>query len=378
MRNTTSLITGAVLILLTLGIIMLYSASAMAGQNQYGDAQYFFWRQLVWLILSLCSGALLSQINYRVWRKLAVPLALVTMVLLALVLIPGIGTTVKGSSRWLRLGPLSLQPSEFAKVSIIMLMAWWMARIQRRAGEFIRGMLIPSAFLGATLLLVFMEPDFGTTMLIALVGASMMFVVGVRLSYLLIAGSLGLTAFFFAVMHNAERWRRIIAFMNPEKYEATEAWQLLNARYAFVIGGATGAGLGQSVQKRFYLPEAHTDFIYAIIGEELGLAVSLMVLVLFIMIFIGGLRVSVCAPESFGKLMAFGITMMITAQALLNIGVVTGSLPTKGLPLPFISFGGSSLLVSISMIGILLNIARHSIAPGREDEKLLRNRKDWA
>ncbi len=378
MRKTVSLLTGAVLILLTLGIIMLYSASALAGTAGHDDPLFFFKRQLIWLFLSLAGGYLASRINYRAWRKMAVPIALVTFVLLALTIIPGIGTSVKGSSRWLRFGPINLQPSEFAKISTIILMSWWMARIQRRAREFVRGMLIPSAFLGMVLLLIFIEPDFGTTMLIALVGASMMFVVGVRISYLVIAAALGLTGFFFAVMHSDERWRRIIAFLNPDKYEATEAWQLLNAKYAFVLGGGLGVGLGQSVQKRAYLPEAHTDFIFAIMGEELGLGISLLVLVLFIVIFICGLRVSFCAPESFGKLLGFGITMMITVQAFLNIGVVTGCLPTKGLPLPFISFGGSSLLVSVGMIGILLNIAKHSIEPGQEDEKLLRNRKDWA
>lgn len=374
-----SLISGAALILLTLGIVMLYSASALAGgATDQNNPQYFFQRQLIWLVIALCGGYLATRINYRAWRRAAIPFALATFVLLVLTVIPGIGTEVKGSSRWLRLGPVNLQPSEFAKLSTIILMSWWMAKIQRRAREFVRGMLIPSFFLGAVLLLIFIEPDFGTTMLIALVGAAMMFVVGVRLSYLVIAAALGLTGFFAAVMHNAERWRRIIAFLNPEKYEATEAWQLLNAKYAFVLGGGLGVGLGQSVQKRAYLPEAHTDFIYAIMGEELGLALSLLVLVLFIVIFVAGLRVSVCAPESFGKLLAFGITMMITVQACLNIGVVTGCLPTKGLPLPFISFGGSSLIVSVGMIGILINIAKHSVEPGLEDEKLFRNRKDWA
>jgi cell division protein FtsW len=252
-----------------------------------------------------------------------------------------------------------------------------MARIQRHADELWKGMIVPLGILGVNLLLIFIEPDFGTTLLIATVGMAMMFVAGVKFSYLLVAALAGLTGFFLAVMRNAERMRRIIAFLNPEKYARHEAYQLWNAIYAFVIGGGTGVGLGQSLQKRFYLPEAHTDFIFAIIGEELGLAASLLVVVLFLAILICGIRISLHAPDGFSRLLGFGLTLMITLQAVINIAVVTGCMPTKGLPLPFISFGGSSMIISMAMIGILINIGRAGITDEDIERRAIKDRGHW-
>ncbi|MFH0879705.1 MAG: putative lipid II flippase FtsW, partial [Lentisphaerota bacterium] len=362
MWKTASILVGIALALMTLGIVMLASTSIIQGQSVFHDPNYFLKRQMIWLVIGAVAAAITSRIDYHIWRTFAVPLMLVCVALLVLVLIPHVGTSVKGSSRWLRLGPVNFQPSELAKLSSVILLAWWMARIQRRADEFKRGLFIPLGFLGVILMLIFVEPDFGTTMLIALVGMTMMFVGGSRFSYLLVAGLLGFVAFGLAIMQNAERMRRITAFLNPEKYSQDEAFQLLNAIYAFVIGGGMGTGLGQGLQKRFYLPEAHTDFIFAIVGEEMGMLASLAVVALFIGFFLCGVRISFRAPDKFGKLLGFGITLMITLQAAINIGVVTGCLPTKGLPLPFISFGGSSLLISLSMVGILINIARQASA----------------
>lgn len=263
---------------------------------------------------------------------------------------------------------MNFQPSELAKFSIVVFLAWWMARIQRHAGELKRGLIWPLFGLGLCLGLIFIEPDFGTTMLIGVVGMTMMFVGGTRMTYLAVAAVTGLAGFTLAVMQNAERMRRITAFLNPEKYALDEAHQLLMAIYAFVVGGPYGVGLGQGLQKHSYLPEAHTDFIFAIIGEELGLVFSLLVVILFLAFFLCGLRISLRAPDQFGRLLGFGITLMITVQAAINIGVVTGSLPTKGLPLPFISFGGSSLFMTLGMVGVLLNIASQVADGGREDE----------
>ena len=360
MWKTTSVIIGIVLVLITLGIVMLASTSGIQGQNQFGDPNFYVKRQFLWLVIAAIGALVTSRIDYHVWRSLAIPLVVVTAILLVMELVPHIGQTVKGSSRWLRFGPITFQPSELAKFASIVMLSWWMARVQRRAEEFKRGLFIPLGGLGILLLLIFVEPDFGTTMLIAVVGFSLMFVGGSRFSYLFIAALVGMVGFILAIMQDAERTRRIVAFLNPEKYAQDEAFQLLNAIYAFVIGGGLGTGLGKGLQKRFYLPEAHTDFIFAIFGEEWGLPASLGVVLLFVALLICGARISVRAPDKFGRLLAFGITLMVVLQAMINIAVVTGCMPTKGLPLPFISFGGSSLLISLSMVGVLINIARHS------------------
>lgn len=336
---------------------MLASTSGVRGAaSPQHDPFIFIKKQMIWIALSAIAAWVCSCIPYRTWKHLAIPVTLVTIVLLVLVLIPSIGTKVGGSRRWLRLGPIGFQPSELAKISVIMLLAWYMASIQRRPDEFKRGILIPSVGLAAILVLILAEPDYGTTLLIAAVGALMMFIGGTRISFLVIFGTLGFTGFTFLILQNPERLRRIVAFRDPLEYKLGEAYQLINALYAFVLGGEWGVGLGNSIQKRFYLPEAHTDFIYAIIGEELGLPGSILVVLLFGLLFILGWIISRNAPDTHGKLLGYGITLTITLQACINMMVVTGLLPTKGLALPFISFGGSSFLVNGIMIGILVSI----------------------
>jgi len=360
MWRSTSILIGIVLILLTLGIVMLASTSAVQAASRYGDPLFFVKRQAVWMFLGLMVAVGAALLNYHHWRRVVIPLALFSVALLVLTVMPGVGLNVKGSSRWLRLGSFTVQPSELAKFASVMLLSWWMAYVQRRAGEFRLGMLVPIFCLAVMAGLIFVEPDFGTTLLVALVGMCVMFVGGTRIGYLVVAGTLGFAGFVVAVMQNPERMRRIIAFTDPQKYKEDEAFQLLNAIYAFVVGGGWGVGLGQSLQKQYYLPESHTDFIFAIIGEELGLIASLGVVAAYLVFFLVGVRVSFRAPDKFGKLLGFGLTLMITVQAAINIGVVTGSLPTKGLPLPFISFGGSSMVISMLMVGVLINIALHA------------------
>ncbi len=361
MWKTASVLIGIVLALATIGIIMLASTSAVHGETQFGDAGYFLKRQLLALGLSVPAFFLIARLDYRYLRNLALPIFGMSVVLLILALTPGIGMTVKGSSRWIRIGPfLNFQPSELAKLAVIIGLAWYMTRMQRRSGEFVKGLLVPLMMLGVPAGLIFVAPDYGTTMLVGLVGLLLLFIGGTRIGYLLITGIGGGLLFTLAIMQDTLRMRRVIAFLNPDKYAREEAFQLLNAIYAFVVGGPRGVGLGQSLQKRFYLPESHTNFIFAIIGEELGLWASLGVVVLFAAFFYCGMRISLRAPDLFGKFVAFGITLMITLQAAFNMAVVTGSLPTKGLPLPLISYGGSSLLMTSVMIGILVNIALQS------------------
>ncbi|VGO21052.1 putative lipid II flippase FtsW [Pontiella sulfatireligans] len=357
MRRTISLFIAIVLILVTLGIIMLASASSV----KYEDASYFWRHQLVWLALSFFVACVAARFDYRHYRRLVIPLAAVAVVLLILVRIPGIGHNINGSWRWLRIGPLTVQPSEISKVAIIMLFAWWLARNQRRVDEFKLGILIPFGMLACFALPIIVEPDFGTTMLVSAVAVSMMFLGGVSVAPLLIAGLLGLMGVVFLIFQNPERTSRILAFLDPQKYEQDKAWQLINSLRAFAGGDMFGLGFGNSMQKYHYLPEAHTDFIFPIIGEELGLVASLAVVLMYIILFTLGLKIAFKARDDFGRLLAFGITLMITIQALINFAVVTGCVPTKGLALPFISYGGSSLVISGLMIGILVNVAHTSL-----------------
>jgi cell division protein FtsW len=253
---------------------------------------------------------------------------------------------------------MSVQPSEFAKLGMIVVLAAWMARVGRRSDRFREGFMLPVMGLGVVLALIILEPDFGTTLVTGAVGMAMLFVAGTRLSHLLVAGALGLSGFILAVMRDPVRTMRILAFVMPEQYPEV-ARHLAQSKIAFIRGGLFGVGLGNSIQKQFYLPEAHTDFILAIVGEELGFIATVVVAALFLGFVICGMVISFRAQDIFGRLLGFGITMMIALQAAINIGVVTGCLPTKGLPLPFISYGGSSLLVSVAGVCILLNIAQH-------------------
>lgn len=359
MRRTLTLFIGIVLILVTLGVLILASASSA----KYDDAEYFVKRQLLWLALSFCAAIVAARFDYRFYQKLAVPLAVLSVLLLFLVRIPGIGHEINGSWRWLRIGPMTVQPSEIAKVGIIMLFAWWLARNQRRIDELKRGIIIPFAMLGCFAVLLVVEPDFGTTMLVSAVAVCMMFLGGVAVGPLLATGLGGLLSVVLLIFHNPERMARILAFLDPQKYENDKAWQLKQALTAFAGGDWFGVGFGNSMQKYAYLPEAHTDFIFPIIGEELGLVRALAVVVMYLILFVLGLNIALKARDEFGRLLAFGITLMITMQALINFAVVTGCVPTKGLALPFISYGGSSLVISGVMIGILVNIAHQGMHP---------------
>ncbi len=359
MRKTLSLFIAIVLILVTLGILILASASS----TEHEDAGHFVIRQLKWLAVAICTAAVAARFDYRLYQKLAIPLALLSVLSLILVRIPGIGSCIKGSWRWLKFGSLTVQPSEFSKLAIIMLFAWWIARNQRRIDELKRGILIPFAMLGIFAVLLVVEPDFGTTMLVSSVAVSMMFLGGVSIAPLLLTGLLGLLGVLIMIFQNPERMSRILAFLDPQKYEQDKAWQLVNSLRAFAGGEIVGVGFGNSMQKYDYLPEAHTDFIFPIIGEELGLITALIVVFMYVVLFVLGLRIAFNARNDFGRFVAFGITLMITTQALINFAVVTGCVPTKGLALPFISYGGSSLVVSAAMVGILINIAHTGCHP---------------
>jgi cell division protein FtsW len=283
-------------------------------------------------------------------------------VLLLLVLIPQVGSKINGSYRWIRLGSISAQPSELSKFALVIMMSAWMTRVRSKAHTFMEGILKPLLMMGVFLGLVISEPDFGTTVLLGVVGAAIMFAAGAPLRYLLVLGAIGTVVFIGAVWNDPVRSGRVLAFLNPEKYPK-EAYHLQQSVQAFTEGGVWGKGLSNSRQKQSFLPEAHTDFILAIIGEELGLVATILVVLLFGGFLVCGAVISFQAPDFFGRLLGIGFTLMTSVQAVINVGVVTGCLPTKGLALPFISYGGSSLIVSMMCVGVLLNIAHQRVVP---------------
>ncbi len=359
---------GITLALITIGLIMLASTGAIPGEAIYHDPYFFLKRQLAALAVGLVAAGVVTRIDYHVWRKLVLPIAIVVTLLLALVLVPGVGVRIKGSRRWLDLGPINFQPSELAKLAVVLVVAWWMTRVQRRAEEVRRGLLIPVLLMSTMAVLILCETDMGTTVLVACAGAAVMFVGGTRLGHLAIAGTIGVAALTGLVMEDSERMERIISFLDPEGNAMGSAYQLMQSKAAFVAGGVTGSGLGGSLQKQFYLPEAHTDFVLAIIGEEWGLPGSLAVVALFVGLLACGLRISWKAPDLFGRLVAFGLTFQLVLQAAINMGVVTGCLPTKGIPLPFISYGGTSLVAALIMVAIVINIAHQPAQVSADDE----------
>jgi len=354
MRRVDRLLRCVTTLLVLVGLVILYSTSSARGS----DPHFFLKRQLIWLFLiGVPVFVVTSTMDYRIWRRFCWPLLGLTVVLLVLVLIPGIGIRVKGSARWLGFGPFRIQPSEFAKIAVIAAMATYMSRYGRQGGQLLKGLIYLLGGLGGLALLLILEPDFGATAVIVAIGLAIMFAGGTRLAYLTVLGFGGLGAIAAFVFQNPNRLGRIKAFLYPELYP-DQAYHLTQSLYAFYLGGLSGVGLGNSMQKRFYLPEAHTDFIFAIIAEELGFFASLGVLLLFALYFLCGMIISFRASDSFGRLLGYGLTMMIGIQAAVNIAVVTGLGPTKGLALPFISYGGSNLVTSLAMTGILLSISR--------------------
>ncbi len=362
MRKTLATLSLTVVILLGLGIVLLATASAVRAQGLYADPHFFVKRQLLWLALSVAVVFALSRFDYHWWKEtplLPVGFYVVVVVALVLVFFPGIGGKVKGSCRWLNLGPLRMQPSEFAKVLTVVAMGVWMDRIGWRVGQFWKGAFFPAAGLAVVAGLLVMEPDFGSTLVVAVAGGAMMFVVGTRLVYLAGIGMGGVALVGTVIAANANRMGRITAWLHGEESTSSAAYQLQQAILAFKNGGPWGVGFNQSIQKYNYLPEAHTDFIFAIGGEEFGFIFSIAVVLAYAVILVCGILISMRAPDRLGRLLAFGMTLLLVFQAAFNIGVVTGCLPTKGLALPFISYGGTNLITALFAVGTLFNVGLH-------------------
>jgi len=349
-----------VTVLLAIGIVMVYSSSAVKAQQLYGDGFYFLKRQIVWAVIGLSLMAAAMWVDHRYLRALAKPGLWIALFLLLVVLVPGVGRATHGARRWVELGPLSFNPSEAMKLAFVVYLADYLARAGERIRSFTKGLLPPLAVLGVSFLLILQQPDLGTAIALAGTAVLMLFCSGARLGHLVALFFASLPAVTWMIFGEQYRRRRFLAFLDPGADPSGAGYHIIQALYALGSGGLFGVGLGRSRQKFFYLPEEHTDFIFAIIGEELGFVGAVTVIGLFFFFLWRGYRVAITSPDTFAGFLAMGLTTMIGLQAVVNIGVVTGTLPITGIPLPFISFGGSSLVFTLLGVGILLNVSRYS------------------
>ncbi len=356
----------AVVALISLGIVMIYSSSAIVALDQFGDSAFFLKRQLLWSLLGLGSMTVALTIHYRRLRRATPVLLLLVTAALGAVLIPGIGRVAGGARRWLVLGPASFQPAEAAKLILVLYLANFLTNRGAAVRQF-RSLRAPLVVGGLFFALLVVQPDMGSAMLVVAVGGVMLFLGGANLWHLIGLVLAGLPVLGLITLLEPYRVRRLLAFLDPWKDPRGSGFQIIQSLLALGSGGLWGVGLGASRQKFFYLPERHTDFIFSIIGEELGLLGTGLVVALFALVAYRGFRIARTAPDRYGALLASGITAVLVGQAMLNVGVVTGVLPITGVPLPFISFGGSSLLMSCLGVGILLNISQYSVRPAHVD-----------
>ena len=358
---------GVTLALCLFGVVMILSASAVTAEHQYGHSYIFLARQAVWLVIGLLGMFVLMRTDYRRLREPAVVYPAVCVVLLLLV-----GTFFLDKShathRWIKLGPANIQPSELAKLAVVLYLAWFLDLKRRgKAGmefckeDFLNTILPAAGPIFVCVALVLLQPDLGTAIDIVLVATAVLYVAGLSWKWIGVGAAAAMPALYFLITHVAYRQARLMAFLHPDSDPQGAGFQLLQSLIAVGSGGFTGVGLMESKQKLFYLPEAHTDFIYAVICEELGFIGAMIVIALFAVYGWRGMRASFSAPDGFGRLLALGITAMVLSQALINFAVVLGMVPTKGIPLPFISYGGSSLLVMLLATGVLLNISQQAV-----------------
>jgi len=352
--NPATVVAGCALILTLLGLAVLFSASAAMRPGPY----HYLGKQVAGVAAAIGFCFVASRVDLDYLRRYAWWIGGICILLLLLVLVPNVGVWRGGSRRWLGIGPVVLQVSEFAKLGLVFCLAHYLALNQTRIGEFKRGFLYPLALIGVFALLVMKEPDYGTAALMIAVGLVMLFLAGAKWRYVVPTVGGVVALFGAAVMLNPNRLRRFLAFLDLEGNKQGGTYQLYQGLTAFAAGGLDGAGLGQGRQQLNFLPEAHTDFIFAVIGEELGLFFTLAVLTLFTVVFAAGLVHVRRAPNLFHYLLVNGCLLLICVQAIANIGVVTGVLPTKGIPLPFISAGRSNLLLMGLILGIFWNTQR--------------------
>jgi cell division protein FtsW len=362
-RRSLLTLTFSVSALTVLGLVMVLSASSVSAFAEHGSSFFFFQRQLISAVVGLGVAVGVSRIRYQLWQRAWPALLGVTLILLLLVLHPATGHTAGGAARWIPVGPFTMQPSELAKFAVVVAVATILARSIRYLHDpIVWG--VPLLFVvGSTTLLIIMQPDLGTMMVLALTVMLMLFVAGVRLRLLAVSTFIGSAIGLALVMGEKYRRARVFSFLHPWADPHNTGYQIVQSLIALGSGHLYGVGLGASRQKWSYVPNAHTDFIFSIMGEELGLLGEVVVLALFGALLYAGVRIALRAPDAFGRILAGGITGWLCLQALVNLGAVTGVLPITGVPLPFMSYGGSSLIVSLTAVGVLISIGR-SGTPG--------------
>jgi len=358
MRSTRSAIFLITAVLISIGVVMIYSASSIYAHSSMGDSLYFLKRHLIYLAIGLVMMFAAMAVDMNRLKILSKPIVLVSVFLLLLVLIPHVGREIGGARRWFRMGPINFQPSEFAKIAVIIYMAEFVSRKGTLMKSFIHGFLPAVMACGAIVGLVLLEPDLGTAITISAIAVIMMFAGSARIHHIALAILASLPVLYLLLFRVPYRAKRMMIFLNPWADKRGAGFQIIQSFVALGSGGLLGVGLGQSRQKLFYLPASHTDFIFSIIGEELGFIGSASIVILFTAFVWQGMKVAFRALDVFERQMALGIVSLIGLEAIINIGVTAGALPTKGLPLPFISYGGSGLIFHLAAVGLLLNIAR--------------------
>jgi cell division protein FtsW len=359
-KRIDPLIVGITLALSLGGVVVVFSASGVMAENKFTNSTYYLQRQITWLLLGIGVMMVGASIDYGRWKRW-IPV-IVAGCVAGLLLVLAFGPQINGARRWLTFGYFSIQPTEMAKLAVVLYLAGFLSSPSRRVTDWKRGFLPPVAIVGMVCGLIVVEPDLGSTVVISLVFVGMMYLAGARVRHLAYLGLPMVVGLLALIWRSPERWERMTTFLNPFRDREGGGYQLVQSLLALENGGLFGVGLGQGKQKLLYLPEGHTDFVLALVGEELGLIGTSGLLALFAVLVCKGFRVAALAPDVFGRYLALGITMLLGVQALINAGVVSGILPTKGLTLPLVSYGGSSLLVTMLAIGILLSIARQGRA----------------
>ncbi len=352
----------AVISLLVVSVVMVYSSSSVVALTSYDDPAFFMKRQMLWALVGLLMMAVTMRMEHRLFedQRIVIALMAISLTMLAATLVPGIGKVINGSRRWLRFGILSFQPSELAKFALVVYASYSIAKKGVRIRDFMNGLVPVYVVTGVFIMAVILQPDFGAAMTLAGVVCIMLFAGGANLLHLGGTALAALPFVVFAVAHSVYRSRRIFAFLDPWADPHGSGHQIIQSFLAFGSGGVFGRGLGEGRQKLLFLPERHSDFIYAVIGEELGLIGALVVLVLFLIILWRGVRIALVAGDMFSRMLALGITLLICVQGMINMAVVTGLLPTKGIALPLVSYGGSSLVIALGSLGVLLSISREA------------------
>ncbi len=349
-----------IIALLTIGSVMIYSASYIQAEYNFGDSLFYLKRQLLFSVVGIFAMFFIMSIPYGTWKKYSKVLLLICFVLLLAVLIPGIGMERNGAQSWIGVGAFSIQPSEFTKLGLIIYLSVFLSVNQKYITSFKQGFFPSIILVFAAFGLIMLQPDLGTGVVLILTCMMMIYIAGARLSHFIGMASIGIAGFLYLILSAPYRISRITAFLNPWQDPLGDGFQIIQSLYALGPGGLMGVGLFNSLQKYFYLPEPQTDFIFAILGEELGFIGGTALIGLFGLLFWRGVRIGIEAPDAFGRFLAIGIVSMITIQVMINISVVIGLIPVTGITLPFLSYGGSSLTLTMCSVGILLNISKYS------------------